>query len=403
MSNTTRPTRVSSRLALVMAVACGVGVANAYFPQAITPLLAADLGISAGSATLIATVAQIGYALGIFLLVPLGDRLPRRPLIAGLFGIVAVGLLVAGATSSLVVLCLAGAVVGAATVVPQILIPMAADLAPEGKAGGMVATLQAGLLGGILLARAFGGVLGEWLGWRGPYFVAAALAVLLAVVLVVGLPDLRSSADNSYPSLLRTTLRLFADQPDLRRSCAYQFLIFGAFTAAWTSLALLVTGPGYGFGTSVVGIIALVGAASILAVKAAGRMTDRRGPDVVNAACIVGLIVSAVILLTGLLGGWFGLVGLVVGMLLLDVSVQSSQVANQARIFALVPDARARLNSAYMTCVFAGGSLGSWAGARLFVAFGWTGVCALVAAAALLALVRHTTRRSSTPVVSGAA
>lgn len=395
MSDTVTPARVSPRLGLVMAVACGVGVANAYFPQAITPLLAADLRISDASATLIATVAQVGYAFGIFFLVPLGDRLPRRPLIAGLFGIVAVGLLASGAATSLPLLCLAGAVVGAATVVPQILIPMAADLAPDGKAGGMVATLQAGLLGGILLARAFGGVLGEWLGWRGPYFVAAAIAVLLAVVLVVGLPTLASSANNSYPSLLQTTLRLFAGQPDLRRSCAYQFLIFGAFTAAWTSSALLITGPGYGFGTSVVGLVAFVGAASIFAVKAAGRMTDRRGPDVVNAVCIVGVVLAAVVLLVGLAGGWLGLVGLVVGMLVLDVSVQSSQVANQARIFALVPSARARLNSAYMTCVFAGGSVGSWAGPRLFEAFGWVGVCGLVATAALLALVRHAAHRSA--------
>lgn len=383
------------RLLIVMAVACGVGVANAYFPQAITPLLAADLHVPLASAALIATTAQVGYALGIFFLVPLGDRLSRRPLVAGLFGVVAIGLLLSGVVTGLPLLCVLGVVIGAATVVPQILIPMAADLAgPKGGAS-VVGMLQAGLLAGILLARAFGGTLGEWLGWRAPYLVAGVIAVLLGATLALALPTTASSSRAAYPELLRTSIRLFATLPDLRRSCLYQAMVFGGFTGAWTSVAMLLTGPSYGFGTSVVGVVALVGAASIFLVPVAGRLIDRRGPDVVNLVCILGVIAAAALLLTGLVGGVAGLIGLTVGMLLLDVAVQSSQVANQARIFALDPAARSRLNSVYMTSVFVGGSVGSLVATRIFVSFGWAAVCGMLVVAALVALARHLTRSTS--------
>ena len=382
----------SRRLILIMALACGIGVANAYFPQAITPLLARDLSISESAASAVATMTQLGYAAGILLLVPLGDRLPRRPLIATMFGIVAVGLFLAGSSSSLAPLYLFCAIVGAATVVPQILIPMAADLTDKQNAGRVVGTLQGGLLAGVLLARAFGGILGQLLGWRAPYLVAGAIAILLAIVLVVRLPTTRSQSRDSYPALLGTSLRLLRTQPALRRSCFYQFLLFGGFTAAWTSIALFLTGPSFGYGTSVVGFVALVGAGSVFMVPPAGRQIDRRGPDVVNLVCFGGVILAAAVLLTGLRHGIAGLIGLIVGMLLLDVSVQTSQVANQARVFALVPGARSRLNSVYMTAVFLGGTVGSWIGARLYLSVGWGALCALVAGAGALALLRHLPR-----------
>lgn len=381
---------MSRRLILFMAIACGVGVANVYFAQALTPLIAHGLGVSQGAAAFVATTSQLGYAAGIFLLVPLGDRLYRRPLIAVMFAVVAAGLVLAGVQRSLPPLLVLSVLVGAATVVPQILIPMAADL--DGGKAGTVGILQGGLLGGVLLARTFGGVLGQWLGWRAPYLVAGALAVVFAVTLAVVLPSSGSRARGGYPALLRTTVKLVKEQPALRRSGVYQALLFGGFSAAWTSIALFLTGPAYGYGTGVVGIVALVGAASVLIVPMTGRQIDRRGPDVINTLCFVGMGVAALVLLLGLVHGPVGLAGLVVGLLLMDVSVQSSQVANQARIFALVPTARSRLNSAYMTAVFLGGSAGSWVGARVYLSFGWAGICALVALAGVAALVTHVSR-----------
>jgi predicted MFS family arabinose efflux permease len=384
---------LSRRVILVLALACGISVANIYFPQAISPLIASALHVSPDSAALVTTAAQLGYAAGLFLLVPLGDRLPHRRLVVTLLALTGLALLGASRATSLPVLVAASAVIGVTTVVPQILIPMAVGLAPGTRRGAVTGTLLSGLLGGILLARVFGGAVGEWLGWRAPYLIAGALALLLAAVLAVTVPATSPSSSQRYPSLLAASWHLFRSEPELRRSCFYQACMFGGFSAAWTCLALLVTGPAYGLGASAVGLIALVGAASVFCTPIAGRWIDRGGPDRVSLLGMLGGIAAAGLLVAGGLRGTAGLLALAAGMLLLDVAVQCGQVANQARIFALRPEARSRLNTAYMTCAFLGGSAGSWLGVRAYSWLGWPGVCALVAMAATLALARHLLRR----------
>jgi predicted MFS family arabinose efflux permease len=377
---------------LVLSLACGVGVANVYFPQAISPLIAAGLHTSPGSATLVATAAQFGYAAGIFLLVPLGDRLPHRRLVVVLLAVTGLGLLAAGTAPALPVLVVASVAVGAATVVPQVIIPMAAGLVPAGRRGAVTGTLLSGLIGGILLARTFGGTVGEWLGWRSPYLIMAVLILVLAPVLAVTIPATEPSSRERYAALVAASLRLLRTEPDLRRSGWYQASLFAGFSAAWTSLALLVTGPTYGLGAQAVGLVALVGAASMFATPVAGRLADRRGPDLVNLISMLLAIAATGVLALGGLGGVAGLVALTAGMLLIDVAVQCGQVANQARIFALDPRERSRLNTAYMTCAFLGGSAGSWLGVHAYTRFGWAGVCGLVALTAVLALGRHLLR-----------
>ena len=374
---------------LVLSLACGVGVSTIYFPQAISSLVAADLGVSAGSAALVVTAAQFGYAAGIFLLVPLGDRLPHRPLIVILLVLTAAGLLAASAAPSLPLLVAASAVTGVTTVVPQIIIPMTAGLVPAERRGAVTGTLLSGLIGGILLARTFSGTLGERLGWRAPYIVAAAVVLTLAAILSRVIPNTTPSTQHGYPSLIAAPLRLLRTEPDLRRSCLYQATVFAGFSAAWTTLTLLVTGPTYGMGAQAVGVLGLVGAASMFSTPLAGRLADRRGPDTVSLLAMLGTIASAAVLVPAYRGGTTGLLALAAGMLLLDVAVQSGQVANQARIFALRPEARARINTAYMTCAFLGGSAGSWLGVRTYDRFGWRGVTGLVAVLAVVALGRH--------------
>jgi predicted MFS family arabinose efflux permease len=375
---------------LILALACGVAVANVYFPQAITPLIAAALHVPASSAALVATAGQLGYAAGLFLLVPLGDRLRHRPLILVLLGVTGIGLVFAGLAPNLTVLVVLSAIVGLTTVVPQILLPMAAGLVPDDRRGAITGTLLAGLLGGILLARTFSGTLGQWLGWRMPYLIAAGLVIALAILLAWIVPDTDPTSRQRYPALLGTALKLFATEPQLRRSCLYQACLFGGFSAAWTSLALLVTGPKFGLTASAVGLIALVGAGSMFVSPIVGRRIDRTGPDPVNLICFLGAVLAAGVLAIATLGGAIGLVALAAGMLLLDVAVQSGQVANQARIFALRPDLRSRLNTAYMTCAFLGGSAGSWLGVRAYTDLGWPGVCGLVV---LVAIIPLTLRR----------
>lgn len=366
---------------LLMALACGVTVANVYFPQAITPLITQSFGVSPATAATIAAVTQFGYAAGLFLLVPLGDRLPRRPLVTVMLAVTSLALLAAGFAPATGPLLAAGTLVGLATVVPQVLLPMAAGLAEPERRGHVIGTLQAGLIGGILLSRTFGGVLGEHLGWRAPYFVAAALTALLAVALRFALPATAPAVRDRYATLLADTLRMLRTESALRRSILFQVTVFGGFSAAWTAVALLLTGPRYGMDTEAVGVLALVGAGSLFLAPVAGRWVDRYGADRVNLWCIATALIAAAVLVAGSLGGVAGWVALAAGLLLIDIAVQCGQVANQTRIFALRPEAHSRLNTGYMTCAFLGGSAGSWLGARAYTQFGWTAVCVLIALA----------------------
>lgn len=376
----------------LLAVACGVAVGNVYFPQAITPLIAEGLRISVDQAALVVTAAQIGYACGIFLLVPLGDRVPYRPLIASLFAVTGLGLAGAGIAPSLGPLFAAGVAVGTATVIAPIIGPMVAGMvAPENR-GAASGTMLAGSIGGMLLARTFSGALGEWLDWRAPYLVASGLAFVMAVALWRALPQTEPHTRQSCPDLLLEPLRLLRKEPELRRSCLYQAMIFGAFSAVWVSVALLFAGPAYGYGAQAVGLLALVNVATMAATPIAGRVVDRRGSDLVNLVCMLAVIGSAAVLAFGAAGGIGGLIALVLGTLVLDVAMQCGMVANSIRMYALSDTHRGRLNTAYMTCAYVGGAVGSWLGVRAYVHFGWSGVCGLVALLAFVALARHLTR-----------
>jgi predicted MFS family arabinose efflux permease len=229
-----QPDTLSRRVLLVLALACGVCVANVYFPQAISPLIATQFGISRSAAALVPTASQLGYATGLFLLVPLGDRVKARPLILILLALTTAGLIAGGIAPDLRVLVLSGAAVGITTVVPQILLPMAAGLVSEQRRGAVTGMPLSGLLGGILLARTFSGILGGWLGWRAPYLIAAGLA-----------------------------------------------------------LVLVLAGPAYHLGTQAVGVLALVGAGSVFATPVAGRRIDRNGPDPVSLVCFIGALTAA--------------------------------------------------------------------------------------------------------------
>ncbi|MFI7407325.1 MFS transporter [Streptomyces sp. NPDC049627] len=391
------PRQGTSAIAL-LAFACGVAVGNVYFPQAIGPLVTSGLGVASDAAATVITATQFGYAAGIFLLVPLGDRLRPRRLLVTLLTLTGLGLLAASTAQSLLPLVAASALVGAATVIAPLAGPLAAGLVPAERRGVVGGTLLSGCLAGMLLSRAVGGALGEWLGWRAPYVVAGALSLAVAALLARMLPPLPPAAVPPcppYPALLAAPLRLLRTEPELRRSCLYQATAFAGFCAVWTAVALLLTGPAYGMSARAAGLLALVNAATMVCTPLAGRLVDRRGPDPVNLVCFLVVGVSAAVLAFGGLGGAPGLAALVVGTALLDVGMQSGMVANQVRIYGLGTDVRSRLNTAYMTCVYLGGTAGSWLGARAYGRFGWTGVCVLVAALTAAPLTRHLLRRAA--------
>ncbi|MGW6940045.1 MFS transporter [Streptomyces xanthophaeus] len=393
---------MSRRLVLLLAVTCAVAVGNLYFPQAVGPLIASGLDVPAGTASLVVTATQIGYTAGMVLLVPLGDRFRHRPLIVVLLCLTGLALLGAGCAPGLPSLIGASALVGLTTVAAQVIGPLAAGLVEPERRGAVLGVLLSGSTGGMLLARTFGGTLGERLGWRAPYLVAAAVAFVLAAATAYAVPSTPPTPPaerRPYVRFLTEPVRLLRAEPELRRSCWYQAAVFGGFSAAWTSLALLLTGPVYGLGAEAVGLLALVGAGTMLCTPYAGRLVDRHGPGPVNLVCLLGVLVAAAVLAAGALGGPVGLAALAAGTLLLDVAMQSGTVANQSRVFALRPDARSRLNTAYMTCAYLGGTAGSWLGVRAHTAYGWPAVCALIAALAGLALVHHLSprRRNQAP------
>lgn len=377
----------------LLTVTCGVAVGILYFPQAITPLIATGLGISPGDAAKVAAAAPLGYAAGIFLLVPLGDRVAYRSLVVGLLALTGLGLLAAAAAPSLLMLVVASTLVGTFTVVAQVIAPMAAGLAAERRRGEVLGTLLSGSIAGMLLARALAGIVGESFGWRAPYLVAAGAAVIMSLLLARTLPRTRPPSRQPYRRLLAEPLRLLRSEPDLRRSAFYQASIFGGFSAVWTAVALLLTGPVYDLDTRAAGLLALVGAGTLLCTRRVGRIVDRRGPDRVNLLSMLAVLASAAILALGSAGGGLGLTGLVVGTLLLDVAMQSGMVANHTRVFALRGDARARLSTAYMTCAFLGGSAGAWLGTLAYRQAGWLAVCVLLALLAASALSRHLAAR----------
>ncbi len=370
-------------LVLVFAVACGLSVANLYYAQPILGTIVRSFGTSPGTAGLIVTFSQVGYAAGLALLVPLGDLVSRRRMVPVVLSVTAAGLLASAFAPGVGVLIAVALIVGAGSVVAQVLVPMAASLATEEHRGRVVGTVMSGLLLGILLARTVSGLVAGVSSWRVVYVMAAVLTVAMAVVLGRVLPPEPERARLGYGTLLATTARLLATERLLQRRAFFGAMGFAAFSVFWTTMAFLLAGAPYHYGDVTIGLFGLVGAAGALCANIAGRWADRGIAGVTTLAFALCVAASFAAL-------WFGahdLVLLIVGIVVLDVGVQGLQVTNQSLIYRLAPDSRSRVNAAYMVCYFAGGALGSALGASIYSSHRWGGVCLLGAGIGLLAVV----------------
>lgn len=362
-----------------MAAAAGIAVANIYYNQPMLAVMEQDL--PGGLSGAIPTATQLGYALGLFLLVPLGDLVERRRLIVLQFTLLAGALALAALAPSALAMVAASLLIGLLSTVAQQIVPFAAHLAAPERRGATVGMVMAGLLSGILLSRTLAGLVATHGGWREMFWLAVPMALAGAGLMAAILP--RGAADTAmgYPTLLRSIGHLWVEFAELRLASLTQGALFAAFTVFWTVLAFRLEQPAFGLGADVAGLFGLVGAAGILAAPLAGRFADRHGASgtvLLGAAVVLGAWI--------IFGAWGSLAGLVVGVVLLDLGMQSALISNQHIVFALRPGARARLTTVLMGTMFLGGALGSATATFAWDRGGWPAVSVLGIAFAAMAL-----------------
>lgn len=377
--------KLNGFLVLVMAVASGITVANLYYIQPLLVEIANSFHVNQVSVGFVAMLTQIGYALGMLIILPLADIKEKRLPIVIMLLCSACSLLLMYFSLNITVISIAAFAVGFTSVVPQLLVPFAAQLADPKERGKIIGTVMSGLFIGILVSRTFSGLVGEYWGWRVVYLIAAALMIILAISLSRLLPLCPPTSSMKYKELFKSMASLTKSLPVLREASLNGALMFAAFSAFWTSLVFLLESSHYSLGADAAGLFGLVGVTGALAAPIVGRMADKRNPKFT-----VGLGMIAVILayLCFLVYG-FKLWGLIVGVILLDLGVQSCQISNQARVHALNDGARNRINTVYMVSYFIGGALGSYLGSYSYAHFEWYGVCTLGLLTQLIAVVVH--------------
>lgn len=396
---------MTRRLTLVIAIGCGVSAGNLYYAQPLLNVIAHDLKVGDGQAGLVVTLSQLGYVVGLLLLVPLGDLIHRRRLVVRVLVLTCAALAAAGLAPSLTALDVAIVAVGFTTVVPQILVPFAAELASEEQRGKVVGTVMSGLLLGILLARTVSGVLAQLGTWRVAFYVAAGAMLALSMLLKRELPDAPPSSQLSYSRLMRSILQIARDEPVIRWRCFYGSICFACFSVLWTTIAFLLSGSPFRYGPAVIGLFGLLGVAGALMASLAGRLADRGHTRI--ATGVLFLIACGSFGLLAL--GRRDLAPLIVGIVALDLGVQGVHILSQATIYARRPESRGRVTTIYMVCYFAGGALGSAGASAVYSSDGWGGVAALGAAIAAIGFLAWClqavleTRRAQQALASGEA
>jgi predicted MFS family arabinose efflux permease len=379
-------TGVPAPLVLLLATTAGVGVASLYYSQPMLGVLGGDIGASERAVGFVPTLTQLGYALGILLLAPLGDRMDRRRIILVKTAALTLALLASGVAPGLAPLLAASLAMGLAATLAQDVVPAAATLAPDAQRGKVVGTVMTGLLLGILLSRVVSGLLAEHAGWRSVYLAAAGAMALLAVALWRGLPHFAPTTQLGYGALLASMARLWRQQPALRRAALAQGLLSVAFSAFWSTLAVMLHQQ-FHWGSAAAGALGLAGAAGALAAPLAGRLADRRGPGLVTQlGAALTLLSFALLALAPWLPAQARLGLLVVSAIGFDFGIQATLVAHQTLVYGLDPAARSRLNALLFTGVFIGMASGSALGALALAQWGWSGVIGLACAASAAAL-----------------
>ncbi|MDQ7968238.1 MAG: MFS transporter [Oxalicibacterium faecigallinarum] len=378
--NQTSHSGLSTPVLLLMSVACGLCAGGNYFNQPLLHSIATSFQVSEATAAFTVTVAQVAYAFGLLLLVPLGDKLERRSLVVLLMLLAATGQFISGFTNDIGLLFAGIVMAGLFSVAAQILVPMAATLSDPARSGRAVGIVMSGLLIGILMARSVAGLLSGLGGWHTVYRVAGVTMLVVALALWFVLPSSRNPVRASYLQILASMATLIRDMPRLRSRSIIGALAFASVSALFSTMALLLSGPAHGLDDAQIGLVGLIGVAGALMANVAGRLSDR-GWDRQTS------MVSAVLLLLswgGLYLGGTSLLWFVAGMLLIDLALQGLHISNQQIVYQLMPEARSRINAVYMTTYFIGAALGSAAGSLAWNIGGWGAICVTGAILAML-------------------
>lgn len=381
---------IPASLLWILAIISGVAVANLYYNQPLLNRMGEDLHVSEFTANLIPMVTQIGYALGLLFIIPLGDLYKRRNIIVMNFSLLACSMLAVAVAPDIRCILAASLVTGVCSVMPQIFIPMVSQFSlPQNKARN-VGMLVSGLLAGILGSRVISGIVGEYWGWRTMYYIAALMMLVCIFVVLRILPDMPSNFQGTYRGLMKSLLDLFRSQPTIRMVSARSGLCFGSFLALWACLAFKLSGPPFYAGNNVIGMLGLCGVAGALTASFVGASVRRLGVRPLNfIGC--GLMIAAWAVMYIFQDTYTGFIA---GIILIDIGMQCVQISNQTCALSMAPQASSRVNTIFMTTYFVGGAAGTFLAGTCWHAFGWAGVagagvCLTACSLLITCLARH--------------
>lgn len=361
---------VPASLLFIMACMAAVSVANIYYCQPLLSLMGNDLGIDEWRASLIAMITQVGYACGLFFIIPSGDKFDRKKIVSYSFSILTIALLCIALSNNFHAVMAASFAVGACSVMPQIFIPIAAQYSRPEKKGANVGLIVSGLLTGILASRVISGLVGEWLGWRSMYVIAAIVMSLCTLIVWRIMPYTENNYTGSYKRLMHSLFALIREYKLLRICALRAAFAFGSFLALWASLTFKMEQAPFYAGSDVVGLLGLCGVAGAMSASVIGRLVSRIGVHNFN------LLGAALMLSAWIIAYLWGntYTAIIITILILDIGMQCIQLSNQTVVFSLNPKASNRINTIFMTNYFIGGSLGTFLSGSAWSMAGWSGV-----------------------------
>ena len=376
--------KLSNPVLYLMSISAGLVVANLYYNQPLLHKMSVELNVSEAAISNVALATQLGYAAGLFFIIPLGDKVSNKNILKFDFALMILSLIAASISSTLVLLIISSFFIGFSSAIPQLFVPMAAQLSDDKGRGRAIGIVMSGLLIGILGSRVISGLVGEQYGWRVMYYAATLLMALLFILLHYKLPKITPTYKGSYGSLLKSIGYYFRTEPTVRLAALRGGLAFAGLSAFWTTLVFLME-TNFGYGSAITGAFGLIGILGALTAAVVGKLNDRIGKNKIILYAALSLVVSWIIFYFSS----YSIIGIMIGVVLVDLGVQALHITNQNIIFSKNPEARNRVNTIYMVSFFIGGALGTTLGAYAWEHYKWTGVSTLGIALSVTIVLVH--------------